>query len=476
MALSLATKEQLAEYEKKKALRKEEILNTPNMEIPKDAVVYYVSNNGDDNNDGRSPATAWKTLDKFNNCGAEEGFYLCLERGGIWREQLIFRKPGTLTAYGSGNKPEIWGSPFDGTKVGSWTEVSKNIWQFSEIFYEDVGMLFINDATVFARKIATEYAPDGKVYDFKTGREWKGFTSLEENLEFVIDFGGPVFKSSEGAYLYLYCDKGNPAEVYKNIEFAHAPHTIAVQTNRDVTIDNVCLRYTGGHGVSCSSMDNLTVTNCEVGFIGGCRHGYTGDGKPIRYGNGIEIYGGCNNYRIDNCWIYECYDAGVTHQFFGRELEMSMIMKNVYYTNNIIEKCVYNIEYFNCEADKEGYDRYSENVYIKNNILTHAGYGFGAQRPDTTVDSHLKSWEFANTQKGDFIIEDNLFMYSKYMMIHTVGERDEDAPTYRNNVFFQHEGGQLGRYGKRPSEVLMYEEEVVNRKEFQNNEFYLCKK
>ncbi len=472
----MAAKEQLAEYEKKKTRRREEILNTPNMEIPKDAEVFYLSNNGDDNNDGKTPATAFATLKRFNECGAPEGAYLCLERGSAFRGQLVIRKPLTVTAYGEGPKPQILGSPFDGTKHGSWEEVSKNIWRFSEIFYEDIGMLFINNASVFARKIAPQYCADGKVYDFKTGREWKDHTSLQENLEFVLDFGGPVFKSAEGAYLYFYCDKGNPAEVYENIEFAYAPHTIAVQTNRDVTIDNVCLHYTGGHGVSCASMTNLIVKNCEVGFIGGCRHGYTADGRPIRYGNGIEIYGGCDNYQIDNCWIYECYDAGITHQFFGNNLEMSMIMKNVHYTNNVIERCVYNIEYFNSETSAEGYERYSENVYINNNILTHAGYGFGAQRPDTTVDSHLKSWEFINTQKGDFIIEDNLFMYSNYMMVHTVGEHESDAPTLRNNVFVQFEGGQFGRFGKRPSTVLMYTEETANKEELINNEYYLAKK
>ena len=475
--IKLATTEQLSEYEKKKAARKEEILNTPNMEIPAGAEVYYLSNNGDDNNDGKTPKTAFATLKKFNETEVSEGAYLCLERSSAFRGQLIIKKPLTVTAYGEGAKPQIIGSPFDGTKYGTWTEVAKNIWQFSHRFFQDVGMLFINDATIFARKIAPQYRKDeGKVYDFKTGREWHGYTSLQENLEFVIEFGGPVFKSPEGAFLYFYCDKGNPAEVYKNIEFAYAPHTIAVHTDHDVTIDNLCLKYTGGHGVSCSSIKNLTVKNCEVGFIGGCRHGYTADGRPIRYGNGIEIYGGCENYLIDNCWVYECYDAGVTHQFHGSDLDMSMIMKNVRYQNNIIERCVYNIEYFNCEAKNKEFKRYSDGVYINNNILTHAGYGFGAQRPDTTVDSHIKSWEFVNTQKGDFIIEDNLFMYSNYMMVHTVGEHDSDAPTLRNNVFVQFDGGQFGRFGKRPSSVLMYTDETVEREELANNEYYLAKK
>lgn len=470
-----ATNEKIAELETKKAKRKEEILNTPNMEIPEGATVYYISNNGDDNNDGRSPKAPWKTIAKFNDCGAPEGAYVCLERGSSWREQMIFKKPGTLTAYGEGEKPELVGSPFDGTKYGSWQEVSKNIWRFSEIFYEDIGMLFINSGEIFARKVTLSYR-DGKVFDFKTGREWNGYTSLCENLEFVLDFGGPVYKSEKGVYLYLYCDKGNPAEVFDRIEFADAPYVVWVLTNHDITVDNICIRYGGAHGIAAGTIKNLIVTNCEIGYIGGCQHQYTDEGNPTRYGNGVEIFGGCDNYVIDNCWIYECYDAGVTHQYVDYASDRNITMKDVYYTNNVIEKCVYNIEYFNSETSVPNTDRYTENYYIKGNILTHAGYGFGAQRPDTTVDSHLKSWEFINTQKGDFIIEDNLFMYSKYMMFHTVGERDEDAPTVRNNVFVQHEGGQFGRFGKRPSEVIMYTEETANKEELINNEFYVCKK
>ena len=50
------------------------------------------------------------------------------------------------------------------------------------------------------------------------------------------------------------------------------------------------------------------------------------------------------NYQVSNCYIYQAYDAGVTHQVttWGKK----RVMSNVLYKDNLIEKCVYSIEYF----------------------------------------------------------------------------------------------------------------------------------
>ena len=41
---------------------------------------YYVSNQGDDGNDGLSPETAWSTLDRVNQASLEYGDAVFLER------------------------------------------------------------------------------------------------------------------------------------------------------------------------------------------------------------------------------------------------------------------------------------------------------------------------------------------------------------------------------------------------------------
>ena len=59
---------------------------------------FYVSNSGDDANDGLSPETAWKTLDKINDPESVcENCNILFERGGLWRGTI--RVPHNNMAY-----------------------------------------------------------------------------------------------------------------------------------------------------------------------------------------------------------------------------------------------------------------------------------------------------------------------------------------------------------------------------------------
>jgi len=77
---------------------------------------YYVSNTGSDLNDGKTPATAWKTISKVNSTSFEPGNKIYFKRGHTWREQLTIPssgaagKPITFGAYGRGPRPRIVGT------------------------------------------------------------------------------------------------------------------------------------------------------------------------------------------------------------------------------------------------------------------------------------------------------------------------------------------------------------------------------
>ena len=74
----------------------------------------------------------------------------------------------------------------------------------------------------------------------------------------------------------------------------------------DITVDNLCLKYTGVHGVGAGTVNDLTVQNCEFGWIGGSVQGVLGSNKyETRFGNAVEIYGGCENYTVQNNYIYQ---------------------------------------------------------------------------------------------------------------------------------------------------------------------------
>jgi len=75
---------------------------------------YYVdAQNGSDTADGRSAATAWKSLSKISGLTLNPGEVLRLARGSIWTGQLIISSSGSdaspisVEAYGSGEAPTI---------------------------------------------------------------------------------------------------------------------------------------------------------------------------------------------------------------------------------------------------------------------------------------------------------------------------------------------------------------------------------
>ena len=78
---------------------------------------YYVSSStGDDSQNGTSPSTAWKTLDRVNQQGYLPGDKILLKKGDAWNGYIrpigngTAQSPITLASYGSGARPIVNGS------------------------------------------------------------------------------------------------------------------------------------------------------------------------------------------------------------------------------------------------------------------------------------------------------------------------------------------------------------------------------
>src|SRR5437870_5324703 len=97
------------------------------------ATTYYVSNSGNDSNNGTSTSTPWRTLSKVNSFfnSLKPGDNVLLNRGEVFYGKITIGKSGTSTAritigaYGSGAMPVITGF----TDVNSWTNLGGNIWE-----------------------------------------------------------------------------------------------------------------------------------------------------------------------------------------------------------------------------------------------------------------------------------------------------------------------------------------------------------
>lgn len=434
----------LAEVNSLAEKRISEILSTESVyEVGKNGTVYYVSNNGDDNSDGKTPETAKATSAGLT--ALKSGDVVLFERGGLWRQQLKTVSGVTYSAYGEGEKPMIYSSPENGADPSKWTllDGTDNIWVYSTELL-DVGNVVFNEGAEYGFK-AVPYYKDGSFHN-ADGSEFDVVQGLDCDLKFFSKAdskfsGNNVPVGDSVGKLYLRCDKGNPGEIYDSIEFLIRRHGIALAGD-NIIIDNLCVKYVGSHGIGGGTVGNVTIRNCEIGWIGGVVQFYTPEQNQVtRFGNGIEIYGGCDSYTIENCYVHDCYDAGITHQY-QRGGTNSIVESNVTYKDNVIERCAYNIEYFMGAVESGSAKRVMNNVLITGNLLRDAGKCFGA-RPHSV---QIMGWGHRN-EAYDFVIEDNIFSDAENRIFYIGAQKAEWLPTFRNNTYIQKFGGQFALYG-----------------------------
>ncbi len=395
------------------AILKAKILNAKDQLIIK-GTKYHISNNGNDNNDGLSPETAWATFDKFHAMGdfLKEGDALLLERGSTWRvwKDITMKSGVTYAAYGEGPKPCLIGSDKNYADPTLWTKTkAENVW-------------------------VVDFPKDGRsvgniIFDIDKYTGWKcrARDSLTKDLDFYAD--------RENFKLYLYLSTGNPGEVYSDIEFCLRFDFFSCwdDITHDVTIDNICMKYCSGGGVAFNAGGNynITVTNCEIGFIGG---DFLGDDNSVRGGNSIGFWADQKNILLKNNWVYQDYDAGISPQ--GSPYMINEDMKVI---ENLIEYCTWSYEAWVSGS----YGKFIRHVF-KDNIMRFAGFGWSAeQRPDPEYTSHFNG--FPNHMADcwvDSVYENNILDISSWGLVAwnwMHGPKEHPGFKVRNNTFYQKE-------------------------------------
>ncbi|MBQ8893669.1 MAG: hypothetical protein IJ043_04595 [Clostridia bacterium] len=446
--------------------RKREILNTPDQLVIR-GTTYYVCNGGDDAADGKTPETAWKTLKRVSEAYLNPGDGVLFKRGDLFRG-MVMTKPGvSYGAYGEGEKPKFYGSECSLADPALWELYNEehHIWKCTKKLL-DSGTLVFNGGEFHSRKLIPTYKNLQFVCREDESRPFIIEKEMTQDLDLFChddsyltripskgeDFPVPMFWERSFCTLYLRCDKGNPGEVFEEIESVARTHMFKVGSNPNVTIDNVCIKYVGMHGVSAGGyVVGLTVTNCEMGWIGGSIQHYAGTdpnypeggrGTVTRFGNAIEIYGGCEKYTVTNNYIYQVYDAAITHQVSTRS---KCTMTGIRYTDNVIEKCVYGIEYFLEQLDGEQ-ESCMDDIIMSGNFIRLGGYGWGQQRHNFHTPALIKGWSYTNTARN-YTICDNIFDRCAYRILHLVALKNEYCPEMYGNTFIQHLGGKIGQYG-----------------------------
>lgn len=396
-------------------------------EYPTDGTVYYLSNNGDDSNDGKSPESAWATLNKLKEpdvvAKIKRGDTILFERGGLFRGTVICPPGVTYSAYGEGEKPIVTASLRNYADPELWEETDvRDIYRL-KLQLGNVGVVMFNDTRRLGNyhELIAAMKPIGR--DGCTG-----YYDLDRDLQFLNDF-------TDG-YLYLRCEGGNPGERFHNIEIGG--HDIIFFLNDDVVVDNIRVRQTGRHAITQDGVKNTTVRNCVCDYIGGCIcRGHFG--KDIfGYGNAIQVYDYCDGWYVYDNWVYQIFDTGITHQYAGSN---DCFMENVRYTGNVCVLCHWPIEWYN--YDRPGKKSSFNNTYIADNICSLTGYGWGSLHRKK-IAAILESWD--NTMcTENFVIENNVFDRSAGKMYDLCG-KGNSLNVMRDNICIQNKDGIIGNF------------------------------
>ncbi|MCM1241518.1 MAG: right-handed parallel beta-helix repeat-containing protein, partial [Roseburia sp.] len=420
---------------------------------------YYVSNSGDDEQDGLSPETAWASLDKAASAALHYGDAVFFERGGVWSGRLIMQTGVTYSAYGEGEKPLITGSPLDAAQSEKWTfygetEDGGKLWTYADQL-GDCGTILLNDSLI-ARKAYPVW--NGTDYATNEGDAFTVETGLNADLMFFSDlelsgYSLPVsvWTTGKSGTLYLRCDAGNPGEVFDTIELAVIPDATTTGEGGYNAIDNLAFRCYSNTGMDCNSHDNIVYQNCECCWCGGAVKQYDqGNNKIVTTisGGGLLLFGsdvtGRGNY------IHDCENKGIAVVINGNgeggDGHASLERTDVLIEGNLIERCGASIYMWTGLFAPDDVWKF-ENVVVRNNYVVNAAYGWrthnqtwignGFGTPGTQGNAVLIS-DLQST--GEVLFEGNLFYCSAGPLICFEGNDFSDnanLPTMRGNTYVQ---------------------------------------
>ena len=451
-----------AEYLAQMEAKKQEILNSAS-EYEVKGKVYYIANDGDDNNNGRSAKYPWKTLARSYREGLQPGDVVLLKRGDLWREVLECASGVTYSAYCEGEKPRIYGSPESGADKAKWElyydQDGVKIWRFYKDIY-DCGCIVFNEGESYALRVFSGWDGERETLNHDLSKPFNMIDELKVNHQYYHDLTGSYYLcdvSGTGlpadklkGTIYLRCDEGNPGELYDDLEFVSAlsqyedkRYGLVMVYDKDVVIDNLCMRYSVrptvfSHTASC------TVRNCEVGWEGGEMLGL--DEHNGAAGEGIRIAGNCI---VKHNYVYQCFDGGVTIEpSYETEGDRYWMIEyhNIMVEDNLIEYCNSGLYVTGITREIDEKDRVLRNIAFRNNDVLFSGYGwsgdpdydFGWKHPTVIGNAVLLGYDDYPVE--NFVFENNTFYKAKHAVV-LLPEFTGEKPLFTGNRYMQNENG-----------------------------------
>lgn len=210
---------------------------------------------------------------------------------------------------------------------------------------------------------------------------------------------GDFFHDHSDWRLYFYSEK-NPSTLYSAMEAARRRNVINLGKSKHFIVDGLHIAYTGAHGAN-GAPEDCVIRNCNFHWIGGSLL-YTRNGRPTRYGNGVEFWSSCKNIIVEHNNFEDIYDTAMTNQ--GPN---GGSISNVVWQDNRTARCEQSYEIW-----LSGKDMLVKSILVRNNLFTDSGFGWShEQRPDKR-GCHLLSYGMA-CKIADLRIENNLMINAK---------------------------------------------------------------
>ena len=447
------------EYLAQVEAKKQEILNSAS-EYEATGHIYYIANDGDDNNNGRSAKYPWKTLERSTQEGLQPGDVVLLKRGDLWREILRCVRGVTYSAYGEGEKPRIYGSPENGAGVEKWTlyydQDGVKIWRFHHELYDCGGIVF-NEGESYALRVFSCWDGEKAVVMNQTEKPFDMIEQLDQNHHFYLDYA-PFAEGKKvplddtwqlNGSIYLRHDEGNPGEMYESIEFISSPYQYGgigaglAETAGDNVLDNLCLKYSvmpGVFGFYPNSRENI-IQNSEVAWIGGSTLRL--DIHNWAAGEGIRLLG--NSAAVHN-YVYQCFDGGINVEPDLGDTLNGTQFENIRIEDNVIEYCNSGFFLSGISWESETTDGVLRNIAIRSNDVLYSGYGwsgdpdydFGWKHPTVVGNAVLLGYHDYPVE--NYVFESNTFYKAKHAMV-LLPEFSKEKPLFTGNRYLQNDNG-----------------------------------
>lgn len=462
--------------------RRQDILNSETAIVKSDTYVmgetytgtaYYISNSGDDGNDGKSPETAWATLDQVNQADLQYGDAIFFQRGGIWRNTTVETRPGvTYSAYGEGAKPRICASPENGGGAERWSlwwegGKGEKIWLYHRDM-PDCGAIVLNEETVTQKILGFWDGHQYLSYIGSNNQNYDGFSTEEQMAQPVFDVKEqlsadltffsqadselpdtlPIFltgwNADESCYaqtsvgpLYFRCDEGNPGELFSNIEFqTHTPLFDGVAA--DCTLDNLFVGFSGDGCINATEGENVVVQNCEVGWVGGIVGSYNTEDAITGYGPGIQRLAGAlgsrsNGSKIRNNYVHDMYHAGGGIEIFQEQNDELQCTTDISFIGNLFYHCASGVTFFNWDKEPNPEHQFKNCTYEDNYVM------FTGTEPwmDTGYAPAFVHEGGPNMQEG-CSIRNNVFFVARTALVYVEQYDPTYFPEFSGNTYIQY--------------------------------------